>query len=348
MVLPSSAFCACLFCLSSLVSAAAGNPTAESNVTELTVPRTLELWNYASILALIVMLTVSYKKHRSVSTLIEITLVVLLKWWFKQTSFIGYFFSKYLQSAIFFAYHCLFTDKYYQLPQLTYCISYPSDPFHAALQYKTNVWHYAFPRDKSVAVDRSYALSPVAIPIGKGSDARLNQPCGFAYVDFDDSNINKLLASCGRCHNWAIISCYEMSADKFFSLSMLSFLRWDMWIVSGLSLLFAPLSLTVAGAMADLLLIVLLTVDTMNMDKLQLRKNQELASPQLDQFKKNQDVGKQLAKFGLLLVIWIGGLTYPTVLIPNTFCLFWTMILVITIVSVTFVPFLCQKAKKKN
>jgi len=115
-------------------------------------------------------------------------------------------------------------------------------------------------------------------------DARLVQFCGWGY-QISAEEVEKFLDLCGKCHNWAVITCYELSADKFLSLAVLCFLRWDMWIVSLFAVILEVYVYWIGSILTDVveiivqlidtLLFVLILIDTANMRSDTLKKNQE-------------------------------------------------------------------------
>jgi hypothetical protein len=214
---------------------------------------------------------------RSKSTILETAALVLWHFSDPTVSFFSYFTAKLFISFVAFLLSLLTTNKD-KLKKLTYHIGFPSDKWHAGVSCGDTFYHYAFPRDPATAEkDQSFGLVPRDSPKHVGDKSTLKVKCGLAYHGADDSaSIMKLLASCGRCHNWALITIYEMSTDKFLSLAMLSFLRWDMWVLLVGLIVGYPLAfehdviLSFLGRLLDVLFLALSIFDSVNMSHARL------------------------------------------------------------------------------
>lgn len=178
-------------------------------------------------------------KHvQSKSTILEIVALFVCHFINPAVTYFSYFTCKLLMSFLVFLLS-LPTNK--KKPKLTYHLGFPTDRWHAGVSCGTNFYHYAFPASgpPKPKTDQSWGLVPRDAPKAVGDNATLKTKCGFAYDGADDpAGILQLLESCGRCHNWALITIYEMATDKFLSFSMLSFLRWDVWALVGMSMVF--------------------------------------------------------------------------------------------------------------
>ena len=178
----------------------------------------------------------------------------------------------------------LITSERRSLQKLTYHLGFPSDRWHAGMSCGDKFFHYAFPRGDAKEKDQSWGLTPCEAPKKIGDVAHVKAKCGYAFAGATDAGVLKVLESCGRCHNWALITIYEMSTDKFLSLSMLSFLRWDVWVLLvGLTVAVPMLCFPngsfsdVAGPVFDVLFLALSLFDGWNMNTDRLLANRRYA-----------------------------------------------------------------------
>lgn len=245
---------------------------------------------------------------RSKSTILEMVTLFLWHLYDPAVSFFSYFTAKLLISFVVFIFSFTFTaTSKKKLKTLTYHIGFPTDLLHAGVSCGEFFYHYALPQTPSTAeTDQSWKLVPRASPKRIGDRARLKVKCGLAYDGADNNaNILKLLTSCGRCHNWALITIYEMSTDKFLSLAMLSFLRWDVWVLLvGLAFGYplaceSDLILDFLGRFLDILFLALSIFDSANMSNARLvasRRHAVARDPWLSI--------KNALKLGFLFVTW--------------------------------------------
>jgi hypothetical protein len=125
------------------------------------------------------------------------------------------------------------------LSPIGYLTGFKTDFFHAGMYYDKRVAHYRTPTKEEIVAgvdqDSFTSLTPdfMSEDISKSvlGSVSVKQPVGFAYPGIQNDDIKALLKSCGKCHNWAQITLYEISADKFFSSCMVLFLRWDAWLI---------------------------------------------------------------------------------------------------------------------
>ena len=99
-----------------------------------------------------------------------------------------------------------------------------TDPFQAGLEYKNEFYHYKTNRhaDEKVEVDSVFKLEPAVSSTVLKTTIRLPH---------SREDIIQFLRTCGKCHNWAVITIYHLSKDKFFGLGLLLLLRWETWVV---------------------------------------------------------------------------------------------------------------------
>ena len=173
--------------------------------------------------------------------------------------------------------------------RLTYHLAHPDVPSHAGISYGDDFYHYAFPRvrAKDEDLDRSWKLEArKGLKRREGFKYWVNVDCGFGFPGVPDEDIKKTLELCGRCHNWALITLCELSADKFLSMSMLSFLRWDVWILIAVAIFPLPANVIagfdLTGAfVVDPLFLGLVIYDIVNMSRERLAYNRRRAQEEL-------------------------------------------------------------------
>lgn len=122
-------------------------------------------------------------------------------------------------------------QKLQTLEQLSYLLGFKSDFFHAAMAIEKRCYHYAFARTRESTNDADtdfvYALSPqrlLSFP-----KAKCTRTVGMAVQMREDTLLKRLELS-GRCHDWAGLSIYALSANKFMSYGLVAWMRWLNWI----------------------------------------------------------------------------------------------------------------------
>ena len=247
------------------------------------------------------MILVAWKKS-SWCTIFEYLLFILVKILMPQVTFTSYFTAKFIQSLI--VYVCDFNhpkDQYKRA--LTYCIGTISHPVHAAVKY-----------NKTAAPDNEQdSLKPEVLELrANATPANWEQPVGFA-IDCTKEQIEKFLEVCGRCHQYAVITCYELSYDKFFSWSVLLFLRYDMWILIVGCLVLCPITFILfvdfSGFLIDVLFEIIILIDVANLNAKQLHSNRK---------SRSSTTRLEALKFILLICIWYSYELY----LPNTIMLY--------------------------
>ena len=192
---------------------------------------------------------------------------------------------------------------------LTYHLAHPDVPSHAGISYGDDFYHYAFPRvrAKDEDLDRSWKLEArKGLKRHEGFKYRVNVDCGFDFPGVPDEDIKKTLQLCGRCHNWALITLCELSADKFLSISMLSFLRWDVWILLALVIFSFPVNIFVlaaigmdfTGFLVEIAFLGLAIYDILNMSRERLAYNRRRAQEEL------RATWRSVLKFIAFAIVW--------------------------------------------
>jgi hypothetical protein len=187
-------------------------------------------WLWLSLAASIVAFSFS---RRSRATVIEIVCLAFLhECGATNCTFVAYITAKFGQSTLFF-----FLDTFRRGQRedlIYYLLGFPSDPFHAGFQYGRNFYHYtlaAMDATEATTNRRDTCTNLTPQSVERVMSAAIKLPVGFASGSFTKDDLTKLLASCGKCHNWALVTIYQMSADKFFSYGLLSLVRWESWML---------------------------------------------------------------------------------------------------------------------
>ena len=229
---------------------------------------------------------VSAFRLRSIFTAMEIFALIIWRWYDPSITFLGFFTAKLLVSLLF--YYVYFFSRKSRMVRLTYHLAHPDVPSHAGISYGDDFYHYAFPRvrAKDEDLDRSWKLEArKGLKRREGFKYPVNVDCGFGFPGVPDEDIKKTLELCGRCHNWALITLCELSADKFLSMSMLSFLRWDVWILLALATLLLPMSILSGfdsgGFGVEGVFLGLTIYDILNMSRDRLAYNRRRAQEEL-------------------------------------------------------------------
>jgi hypothetical protein len=222
--------------------------------------------DYLHLLVLVIILVASCSR-RSYFSLIELAIFILHTFYYG-SSFAAYLTAKFLAATLFFVVDRIIYWKDDGNRILFYLLGFRSQMGHAAFEYKKKLYQYATRRaDDQNGSTHDQDLSTELVPEVRDTipKVRLRQPVGFSSGDFDTPSIKKVLQACGKCHNWALISLYSMSTDKFFSYGLLSSLRWETWIFSAI-LGFAYYYSITLDPLVDLFLLALFLFDTLNIN----------------------------------------------------------------------------------
>ena len=248
---------------------------------------------------------------RSTASLIEVFLLVVFHWYDPTVTFFSYFTAKLLVS--FFAFLFLFEAKKLlnSSKRITNHLGFKSDEYHAqpGLSTEDSVLHYAFPRHPTDTAamdkDQSWGLVPREEHVSVDDNCKSNWKVRCGLVDEDAANskdVLKLLESCGRCHNWALITIYEISTDKFLPLATLSLLRWEVWTLIVFFVAAGPVLCfdeengfkDLLGPALDTLFLALAIFDCLNMNSARLHARRKVTRRSLQNF----------AKLVVLLLVW--------------------------------------------
>lgn len=93
----------------------------------------------------------------------------------------------------------------------------------------------------------------------------------------DRDSMQQRLPQSGRCHDWAAVTLYSISYDKFLTLSCLSWLRWLTWISFGVGILihvFVPMApREIGGYTLEALMLGTTVFDLGNLREKDLKQN---------------------------------------------------------------------------
>lgn len=293
---------------------------------------------YPFLLLVLIFFIVAWKKGGSKFTLFEIAVLGVWHVLDNSVSFFSYYTAKLILSFILFFF---FTDSSNpQLRQLAH-LGFKPDKFHAGITYGPDPSHYAFPSSDthvdSKEKDASFGLVPQRVVDEKVKKAFRNSvfkvPCGFAYEGILNEEIIQLLQSCGRCHNWALMALYQLSADKFYSLSMLSLWRWDAWVLICLAVIAVPClnfrgDGDRAGPLLDVCFLALAFFDKINRDKTRLLDNKR-RKKLISQFYPVYE----LCKLAMLMILWYQFVKYAVPLLKYVTLQFFALLAMSLIIT---------------
>lgn len=118
-----------------------------------------------------------------------------------------------------------FEVSYYLLSKKYYALH----TCHSMISVGDKGYHYSFPVDNA-NTDRSTSLSK------KDKYRAMFAPCVGMTVIREEEKILQKLQACGKCHDWAVISLYLLSYNKFLTYAVLIPFRWTTWLTLGLGL----------------------------------------------------------------------------------------------------------------
>lgn len=241
---------------------------------------------FSALFVFVILLMLIYTRTqyhaRFTMTQCEYSLMLLHKLLDTRVTFTSYFTAKFIQSLLFFlaARYRIKSIRANNSPpaDMCYVLGFPHDRWQTAMRYGKGEGH------------DSVSLAPPIVNVNKvtnvSTSSSAHGSCGFAFPGYESSDLNSLLYSCGRCLNRAIITCYHLAIDKFFTLSILTFLRWDIWILAfvffvvgvcqfAFSLLLRVGSyVDVLGYFCDFFFLTLLLLDTFIMNSSKLIENE--------------------------------------------------------------------------
>jgi hypothetical protein len=235
------------------------------------------------------------KKARSTTTKIELFLLLILQCWDPKCTFLLYTLAKFIQSLlVFFFRYVMGTYKNGEL--VYYLLGFREDPVHAGFLYRNVFYHYTLARRgfRNQKGDRLTNLVPdhsENVPT-----AKWKQPVAYDAGSFEDSELEQLLASSGKCHNWALVTLYQISSDKFFTYGLLAILRWETWIL-WLALLISCARGEDLGYLVEPFLLGLFLYDTFNLNSVLAEKGQIYRNT------RKMSVRSEAAKFLMLCII---------------------------------------------
>ena len=128
-------------------------------------------------------------------------------------------------------------------------------------------------------------------------------PCVGLAVKYRVEQVMQKLEACGKCHDWAVVSLYLLSFDKFLTYSVFFPLRWTTWITLAFSIgisVFQVPSIYKLYIITDSFHLLLTLVDVLNFSVERLDMNEAASSSVLNRNRGYwRDIGKLFA-LGLL------------------------------------------------
>jgi hypothetical protein len=219
---------------------------------------------------------VCWSKQRSAFTAVELIVVIVLHGFAlvcggHDVTFLSYYTSRFMASALFCFYQRWRERFHPPKPRLVYILGFQRHPFHAAMmvvdpenitaRQQTLAGHFHTPffegSNAWEFVNKADYHHPVSVVHGAGVET---------------VELEQILELSDQCHNWAQITIYELSADKFFSFAMLLFLRAEVWVLELFSIV---CSIGDVAPLVDLLFIVIVTWDTWNVRVEHLQTNKD-------------------------------------------------------------------------
>eukprot|EP01038_Epipyxis_sp_PR26KG_P017473 gene17473-24182_t len=143
---------------------------------------------------------------------------------------------KMIISFFFFSFEVSYYSKKITLRYLLSKKYYPWHTCHSMISVGDKVYHYSFPVGNANTTDRSTSLTS-----NKGEygwiERAMFAPCVGMAVILEEEKILQKLQACGKCHDWAVISLYLLSCNKFLTYAVLTPLRWTTWLTLGLGII---------------------------------------------------------------------------------------------------------------
>ena len=175
--------------------------------------------------------------HRSLSSTLEFLFISIMYILKVQLTFPIFQVLKMVISFLFFLLEFpLHTPKASRLRYLLGLKSYLWQSCHSAIAIDDDIYHYSFGNSNANTQDRSFNLVPKTSPsiwLRKAMFA----PCVGLAVLHEKQQLMQKLQACGKCHDWAVVSLYLLSYNKFLTYSVLTPLRWTTWIIFGFNIL---------------------------------------------------------------------------------------------------------------
>ena len=105
-------------------------------------------------------------------------------------------------------------------------------------------------------------------------------PCVGMAVLHEEQQLRKKLQACGKRHDWAVVSLYLLSYDKFLTNSILTPFRWTAWGILSIHILLMviqepPNYDPSVYLLPDFLLLMCTIVDVLNVSKAELTVSSE-------------------------------------------------------------------------
>jgi len=188
----------------------------------------------ASLALILAVLSFWQKSLSSALEFLFISIMYILK---AQLTFPIFQVLKMLVSFLFFMWEFpLHTPRASRLRYLLGLKSYLWQSCHSAIAIDDDIYHYSFENSNANTQDRSFNLVPKTAPSDWLRKAMF-APCVGLAVQHEKKQLMQKLQACGKCHDWAVVSLYLLSYNKFLTYSVLTHLRWTTWIIFGFNIL---------------------------------------------------------------------------------------------------------------
>lgn len=258
----------------------------------------------------------------------EAIVLALCKWFLPSLTFVGYFLSKFVVSVIIFVVHRLLLLCH----QPTIGTGLRLYNVNGKL-YQYSELHLPKPGEhRDSLIDLTLTdLTPTVCLFGGTVDEFMEYYECISY-DLEDPGVLEIMVLSGKCHDIAVSNIYKMSSDKFLSYSMLSFLRWQTWILVVFGLVLLWPSADQSGHFFDILVFCISVWDSANMDVDLLAKKRNREINTLDNF--SFYVGEYF-KLVLFILVWTLVQFYIDVACSPA-AVFFLLVIFFVIVSTVF------------
>ena len=258
----------------------------------------------SAILALVLSVASYWQGGKNFSSTLEFGFVAILYFFGVELTFPVFQVMKMVVSFLFFIWEVRLHDSE-NTSRLRYIIGlkrFPWQSCHAAIAIDNEVYHYAFENGHANTQESSWDLVPQKVSNSEWIGRAMFAPCVGWAVKYQEEQVMQKLEACGKCHDWAVVSLYLLSYDKFLTYSVLTPLRWTTWITLAVSIgisVFQVPSIYKLYIITDSLHLLLTLVDVLNLSEERLDMN-DAASSVLNRNRGYwRDIGKLFA-LGLL------------------------------------------------
>ena len=279
--------------------------------------RTNAILTEINMVALVVVLVLAFWKGRSIYSMVEFALLILLSALQTrfQISFAVYWSLKLWISMLssVFAFKAMKTLLKKDYDVAYYFFSFKSSWFHAGIVADNQFYHLRnaeLRTDQKKKRDSVANVSPSTLHLKVEKEpihhnANFEQPISYLRKTTKSNSFDEGLPASGKCHNWALHFLYNLSTEKFLSTAALFPVRWEGWIHGIIS--FSMLTITVIGKLPftpmnrylDLVLISIFILDSFNLDSAALKQARTLKE------KNEESPWVEALLCGILIVLFL-------------------------------------------